>query len=816
MGIYKKLLLLTILLNPVTLMAAERFVVFKPTPDCKICLTGTTDTIVYDSQDWKGVQMAVANLRTDLKTVTGQEYAPIIAATVGKSPLAKRYPKQSRILKGKTEQFLIFTDQDKLVILGSDKRGTIYGIYEVSRQIGVSPWHYWADVPAEQHSEIYIKEGCYTDGEPKVRYRGIFINDEAPCTSTWIKNTFNRYAAGTEYYEKCFELLLRLKANFMWPAMWMWSFYADDPNNIKLADDMGIIMGTSHHEPMARNHQEWTRHREEYGAWNYKKNQKVIDKFFYEGIERVKDTEVVVTIGMRGDGDTEMEGGNNLSLMEDIIRNQRRIIAHVTGRPASNTPQVWALYKEVQEYYDMGLRVPDDVIYLLCDDNWGNLRRVPNASEKKHKGGWGLYYHVDYVGSPRNAKWLNVTPIQGMWEQLSLAYKYGIEKLWILNVGDLKPMEYPIDFFLHTAWFGPCEEPLTHLQEFCRQNFAAASMSGTDLSENITDIINKYSKYAGRVTPEMLDAHTYNLQTGEWQQVVGELVTLEVKALRLFEDIKPEYEDCFRQLVLFPVQALTNIYQMYYAVAMNHYYGGQNDPQANHWAEEARRAFQRDSMLCSHYNKKMSGGKWDGMMTQKHIGYKSWNDDFLKDTMPELISVSTTENGGYTFSSENAMVAIEAEHFYSASGQWSIIADMGRTLSGIKAQSKGASLEYRFKMAHCKKDKVTIHVILKSTLDIFNKGGMTYRISLDGNTPQTVNFNGNLNEKPENIISTFYPTVARRVVDSTVEMNWQADISTHTLIIEPCDPEIVIEKIVIDGGDYQPSYLFHTETYKCR
>lgn len=266
------------------------------------------------------------------------------------------------------------------------------------------------------------------------------------------KNTFGTNYGDHRFYEKVFELILRLRGNMMYSAMWMWAFYADDPLNSKTADDMGIIMGTSHHEPMARNHQEYARHRTEWGPWDYQKNKQNLDKFFREGIERMKDTEDMVTIGMRGDGDEAMSEDADIKLLQRVVENQRRMISQVTGKKAKETTQVWALYKEVLDYYDKGMRVPDDVIMLLCDDNWGNVRRVPNMRERQHPGGWGLYYHVDYVGAPRNTKWLNVTPAQNMSEQLYLAYVNGIERMWILNVGDLKPMEYPISLFMDMAW----------------------------------------------------------------------------------------------------------------------------------------------------------------------------------------------------------------------------------------------------------------------------------------------------------------------------------------------------------------------------
>ena len=431
--------------------AARQFVIFQPVAEAWQ-LNGTT--LGYAEGEHRCVALATTNLIADFEKVTGvkpalnADHPTILIGTVGVNKQIDQWVKQGELrdLKGKTEKYIIKTIGNQLVIAGSDKRGTVYGIYELSRQIGVSPWYYWADVPVEKHSDLYIIKGEYTDGEPAVRYRGLFLNDEAPCLTTWVKNTFGTNYGGHQFYEKVFELILRLKGNYLWPAMWGWAFYADDPENLKTADAMGVMMGTSHHEPMARNHQEYARDRKGWGAWNYATNKENLDRFFREGIERMKGTDDIVTIGMRGDGDEAMGKGTDTKLLENIIDNQRRIIKEVTGRPAKETPQIWALYKEVQDYYDAGLRVPDDVTVLLCDDNWGNVRRLPTAQEKQRKGGWGLYYHVDYVGAPRNSKWINVTPIQNMWEQLQLAYYGGIQKLWILNVGDLKPMEYPILF----------------------------------------------------------------------------------------------------------------------------------------------------------------------------------------------------------------------------------------------------------------------------------------------------------------------------------------------------------------------------------
>ena len=825
--------LLVVLITAMTfgsVFAAESFISFTPVADAWQL---KTPSISLSATEHSCVQTAAQTLIADFEKVTGtrpqqnESDANILIGTVGASTQIDQWVKQGLLadLKDKTEKFIIKTIDGKLVIAGSDKRGTVYGIYELSRQMGVSPWYYWADVPIERHDALFIRQGEYTDGEPAVRYRGLFLNDEAPCLTSWVKNTFGTNYGDHHFYEKVFELILRLKGNYLWPAMWGWAFYADDPENLKTADKMGVMMGTSHHEPMARNHQEYARNRKDWGPWNYATNQEQLDRFFLEGIERMNGTDDIVTIGMRGDGDEAMGDKTDTKLMERIINNQRQIIKKVTGKPASQTPQIWALYKEVQDYYDAGLRVPDDVTILLCDDNWGNVRRLPTAEEQRRKGGWGLYYHVDYVGAPRNSKWINVTPIQNMWEQLQLAYSGGIQKLWILNVGDLKPMEYPIQLFMDMAWnptkyhvdssamtLGSSKDLLIHTRDFCAESF------GEEQAEEAAEILNLVSKYNGRITAEMLDARTYT--TAEFAQVVGEYQALETRALRQFVTLKPAYRDAYQELILFPVQAMGNIYEMYYAQAMNHELAAKGDPDANRWAERCQKAFARDGELCQAYNKQFAGGKWDGMMTQKHISYTSWNDSFRADVCPELKTVDTPAEGP-VFTPSNDYISIEAEHTWQrhdgSDTHWTVIPYMGRTLSAIAlmpytAPTADATLSYRFKAEG--KTSAKVHIITKSTLDFLNKGGMVYEVSADGNQPVSINFNGNLNEKPENIYSIYYPTVAKRVVEKVVELPLNADADVHTLTIHPLDPGIVFEKIVIDFGGYQRQYLFGTESPK--
>lgn len=796
---------------------------------------GKPVSISVSDSDLKGVNIAVDNLSADFAKVCGvnarvsheiESGSRIIIGSL-ESPfiagLVKSGKLDGSLLKGKVEKYVMTTLTDPypgvdeaLVIAGSDRRGTIYGVYELSEQLGVSPWYDWADVPVVRKNNLSLKKGTYTAGEPRVKYRGIFLNDEAPCLTSWVKNTYGTGYGDHNFYARVCELILRLRGNYLWPAMWVWAFYADDPENSRVADEMGVIMGTSHHEPMARNHQEYARNRGKYGAWNYSTNQKSLDAFFREGIERMKGTEDVVTIGMRGDGDEAMSEDADVKLLKKIITNQREIIRKVTKKPAKETPQVWALYKEVLDYYDKGLRAPEDVIYLLCDDNWGNVRRVPNEEERKHPGGFGLYYHVDYVGAPRNSKVLNVTPIQNMWEQLTLAAGYGIDKMWILNVGDLKPMEYPITLFLDMAWNPDAitiENLMEHPLEFCREAFGDAQ------ADEAARLLNLYSKYNGRVTPEMLDSKTYNIETGEWGKVTSDYIRLEAEALRQYVSLDSAYRDAYRELILFPIQLMANIYDMYYSQAMNHKLYAEGNPEANIWADRVEAAFKRDSLLMAQYNTEIAGGKWNGMMTQKHIGYTSWNDDFARDTRPEVFRVKTIGPGGYKFDCKDGVVVMEAEHFNSSTagtaGKWTVIPDLGRTLSGVTllphtVEPDGAGLNYRFNLPAGQKS-VKVHVIVKSTLAFKNLDGHRYSVSLDGGEPVVVNFNSNLNEKPENIYDLFYPTVARRVVESVIDFEVK-DSEVHTLTLRPLDPGVVFEKIVIDCGGYIPSYLFMDES----
>ena len=620
-----------------------------------LAANGQVATLRLDEGEWPGVIRAANDLKADFGRVTRAEPAVVVGGqpaaagqlvligTIGKSATIDRLISEGKIdgkaLAGKWETFVTQAVsnplpgvQRALVVAGSDKRGTIYGIYDISAQIGVSPWYWWADVPVPQQSSLYVLPGRHTQGTPAVKYRGIFINDEAPAMSGWTNATNGGF--NSKLYTRMFELILRLKGNFLWPAMWGSAFNLDDPQNPILADEYGIVMSTSHHEPMQRAQQEWRRVGQ--GQWNYETNDSVLRAFWRDGIRNKGDKEGVVTLAMRGDGDAPMSREANTQLLERIVADQRKIIAEVTGKGVTATPQVWALYKEVQEYYDKGMRVPEDVTLLFADDNWGNIRRLPSPEDRNRTGGFGIYYHFDYVGGPRNSKWLNKNPIPRIWEQMNLAHEYGANQIWVVNVGDLKPMEYPIQFFLDYAW-DPSRIPASRLPEYAR--LWAQQQFGASHAPEIADVVTTYLKYAGRRSAEMLDTVTFSLTNfREAERSVEDWRALEHEALGLARALPANYQDAYYQLVLHPVLAMANLADLYVTVAKNRLYATQGRAATNDLADRARQLFERDAQISAFYNDTLAGGKWTHMMDQTHIGYTYWQEP-PRNTMPRVDAI---------------------------------------------------------------------------------------------------------------------------------------------------------------------------------
>jgi Glycosyl hydrolase family 115/Gylcosyl hydrolase family 115 C-terminal domain len=615
---------------------------------------GHAANIYVDANDFPGVVRAAHDLQADMERVSGvtpqvsgdwtiARGTVVFVGTLGKSALIDWLVREKKLdvtaIAGKWESTLVQVVEkplpgvdQALVIAGSDKRGSIFGIYDLSEQIGVSPWYWWADVPVAHNDALYVEAGQFITGEPAVKYRGIFLNDEAPALTGWVNANYGGY--NHKFYVKVFELLLRLRANYLWPAMWGSAFNEDDPDNARLADEYGIVMGTSHHEPMLRAQQEWKRHGT--GPWDYAANSDVLKKFWNEGIERNKNFESTITLGMRGDGDMPMSEGENIALLEKIVADQRSILdAHSSPRLKSD-PKVWALYKEVQAYYEKGMRVPDDVTLLWCDDNWGNIRRLPTPEERKRPGGAGIYYHFDYVGDPRNYKWINTNPIAKVWEQMHLAHVYGADRIWIVNVGDLKPMEFPIEFFLSYAR-DPERWGKDHLQDFTR--LWAAREFGAAHADEIAEVVTQYGRLIGRRKPEQLDVDTFSLLNyREAERVEDEWKMLREKAEALNATLPLNEHDAYFELVLHPIKAAEIVTDLYVNAGRSRLYAKEGRAVANDYAEKARALFRADAALSDEYNHKLAGGKWDHMMDQTHIGYTYWQEPPL-NAMPAVSEV---------------------------------------------------------------------------------------------------------------------------------------------------------------------------------
>jgi hypothetical protein len=658
---------------PAFALGQKPFVAFERADANAVALLhdGGSAKIYVDSTDHTGVLRAAADLQGDIKRVGGTlpELVKnssaagadvVIIGTVGKSALIDKLVRSGALdvsaIKGKWEAWQVQTLKNPmpgveraLVIAGSDKRGTIYGIYEVSEQIGVSPWYWWADVPPKQRQAIYASAPARVNDAPAVQYRGIFLNDEAPALTGWAKQHYGGY--NHQFYEKVFELLLRLRGNYLWPAMWDAAFFDDDKLNGVRAEEYGVVIGTSHHEPMMRAHKEWDRYGK--GAWDYSKNETVLKDFWRGGLRASRGTEKIVTLGMRGDGDEPMSEESNVALLERIVKDQREIIAQQINPDMSKVPQVWALYKEVQEYYEKGMRVPDDVLLLWCDDNWANIRRLPTPEERKRSGGAGVYYHFDYVGGPRSYKWLNVTPIPKIWEQMRLAWEYDAKRMWIVNVGDLKPMEVPIEFFLSYAW-NPAAWPAERLPDYLK--LWAAREFSPEYADDIADIVAKYTKYNGRRKPEQLEPGTYSqVNYNEAARVTAEYKDLAARANKIDAALPSEQRDAFFQLVQYPVNAGAVVNEMYTLAAQNQLYARQGRAFTNDLAERVRGLFKQDAELARQYMEDVSDGKWNHMMSQTHLGYTYWNQP-PRNVMPPVSELQLPKAG-------DLGVAVEGSEF---------------------------------------------------------------------------------------------------------------------------------------------------------
>ncbi|KAL0577902.1 CCR4-NOT core subunit cdc39 [Marasmius crinis-equi] len=726
-SLLKAPLLLLALSNSVSALFEPRFISFGGSSDTQNALKLDSVPFIYtDAQDFPGIHIAATTLATDFENVTGVERSPSIppiikfnssgdndlpsgnqssAIIVGSvaSPLITSLVQSGKLnvssVEGLWETFVTAVIDDPgngipasraLVIAGSDKRGTIFGIYTLSEQLGVSPWYWWADVPTPQRTDpIFALPVTTTHGPPSVKYRGLFLNDESPALNTWVEAKLSppNGLYTTEFYEKLFELLLRLKANYLWPAMWPSfpppgeSFFVDDPLNQATADKYGVVVSTSHQEPMQRATNEWLV--SGMGDWNWDVNKGNVTEFFREGVERAEKCgcESYVTIGMRGAGDVGIEGGDPKAILQEVIATQRDLIKDAYGNE-TGVNQVWALYKEVQALYEAGLSVPDDVTLFFSDDNFGTVRRLPTEAEKARSGGVGVYYHLEFVGDPRSYKWMNTNSLAKAQYSLSTAKQRGADRIWVINVGDLKPMETPLSMIMTMAYNASAvtaDNIPEFLRAFVSREFSSAS---SDDQGEIAELLMGHSRLNGLRRHEHVESTTYSLSNyREADTFIGQWESLLSRAESINDRMQEAWKPAFFQLVLQPIKASRIFFALKIAQAKNTQYAQLRRNSANDFASQALQLFDDDFDLQQEWDS-MLGGKWLHIMRQTHYGFTS---DWRPPYRDALISLS------YVQLRQDSIPAV-GQMGVSVEGNWGSLVGLFNEGSELAMPSRGTLL----------------------------------------------------------------------------------------------------------------------------
>ena len=599
-------------------------------------------TICTDARDYSVVGITAEMLADDVERVTGRrpmvchelpKKAAIVAGTLGKSRLINQVVKSQKIdvsgIRGKWESFVIMMTEHPryhtplLVIIGSDRRGTAFGLTALSEAIGVSPWYWWADVTPAHHPTLFVESGTFLQGEPSVQYRGIFINDERfGGWARWAEQTFDKETGkvGPKTYQKVFELLLRLRANYLWPAMHPGTqAFNDDPENARLADRYAIVMGSSHCEQMLRNNEgEWKAVNERakaegtkgLGDFNYITNRKTMQDYWETRVKSNGKYENTYTLGLRGIHDYPMEGANNtqerVKLMQQAINDQRDMLRRNIKKTLEEIPQVLCTYEEVLDAYHNGLQVPDDVTMLWSDDKHGYCRNLSNPQEQQRRGGAGIYYHLSYHGDPASWIWLSPLSPAFLSTELTKAYTHGARKIWVFNVGDIKPAEKEISFVMELAWDINRWQP-TQAHHFIP--YWAEKTFGPMVAHDIANLMERYY----RLQAGGKDAHVWFVNYSEQQvaERLSEARSLETEAELLAKRIPADLQDAYFELVSYPIRgaAMLNEYQllarrsMVCATRLDSL-GALAD------AERVQQMFRQLNEWTRHYNEDIQQGKW--------------------------------------------------------------------------------------------------------------------------------------------------------------------------------------------------------------
>jgi hypothetical protein len=810
--------------------------------DFPLVQSGRAADLVIGADDFKVVAIAAHDLAADVERVSGRKpevrtrtegiAGPVVLiGTLGQAPAIDALVAAGRLdvaaLRGAWESFLVATVADPLpgaksglVIVGSDRRGTAFGVYELSQAIGVSPWYWWADVAPAHRDALFVAAGTHRFGPPSVKYRGLFINDEDWGLQPWAAQTFEpeHGGIGPKTYAKVFELLLRLKANTLWPAMHACSKpFNSFPENAALADDYGIVMGSSHAEPMLRNNvSEWPHDRA--ADYNYVTNRDGVLKYWEERVAANGRYENIYTLGMRGIHDSAMQGPKTnperIRVLEQIFADQRALLAQHVNPDVGSVPQIFCAYKEVLPLYRGGLRVPDDVTVMFPDDNFGYIRDFPSAAERARRGGFGVYYHLSYLGAPLSYLWLCTTPPALVWEEMTKAYDAGAHTIWIVNVGDIKPAEIGTEFFLQMAWDinrWRRDNLPDYLVEWAAREFGAAP------AREIAHIMAGYYQLNLQRKPEHLQwwlpkesPRPSPLTPTEARQRLQEFAALRDRASQVQAAAPAEKRDAFFETVFYPVNGT--------ALANERYFAGERAALSGlaGAADEARAADARLKDETRIFSEQIAGGKWRGF-----IRLEPADDDWRSMRIapwkiPEFPQKPEEKPG------TGGVIAIEAEHFTAKAdcggAAWQTIPGLGRTGEGSvavfpttapsvelsKAATDAPRLDYALNFAAA--GEFALQAYLLPTHPIAG-GALRFAVALDEAAPQLV----------ELAVPDGGAQWAQGVLANTLMAKTKLQVPTpgaHTLHVYGLEVGVVLDKLVIDCGGLSPSYLGPAETTK--
>ncbi len=854
------LLFATCWLIPPAVWAAAPLLTETPTPaDFALAAGGRVAPLYVETRDDKAIVRAAGDFSADLERVTGVKPAEVasgatlptqvvIVGALGHSPLIDALAAAGKLdtsgITGAWESYVIQTVANPapgvsraLVIAGSDRRGTIYGLYAVSEASGVSPWYWWADVPVKKHTSLAVAAGAHKQGPPSVKYRGIFINDEDWGMEPWAAKTFepDRGNIGPKTYARICELLLRLHANTLWPAMHEVSTaFNAVPENRVVADTYGIVMGSSHCEPMLRNNVgEWPK--DNTAGFNFITNPAGVTSYWEQRVKENAAFENIYTIGMRGIHDGPMQGPKgeqqNVDTLEKIFPAQRALLAKYVNPDPAKVPQIFCPYKEVLTYYLQGLKIPSDVTLVFPDDNFGYIRYFPSAAEVAARpGGFGVYYHISYLGGPMSYLWLNTTPPALIWEEMSKAYDHGMRNLWIVNVGDLKPGEIGMEFFLQMA-YDINRWHADNLPDYLAER--AARDFGPEHARETADVLAQYYHLNFQRKPEHLQWWLPGktpvpspLTATEIKERLDAFARLSAEADRLQAAQPPEARDAFFEQVDYPARdsALANQRYFYGELAAA---GGADAADLAARAQAADNQMQADTRR---YNEEIAGGKWRHMLSLEpadkqwaSIRAAAWQLPTFAG-VAKLAPAAAAPTGAPVdfkgFVQTGGVVAIDAGHFTNnvvrPGAKWVAVSGLGRTGNAVlvvpsntaeidpaRLTAEAPRLEYVVQFATAGKLTLTANLLPAHSLVLAR--GLRFAVGLDDQPPQVVNAN----------VKDTSADWAQSVLNETAVATAALEVATagvHTLKIYMVDPGVALDKFTLSAGDTLPGYLGPPET----